>query len=95
MTKTHLAKTIRFYYERWAPHYPAERLDTEELFPAGDRVKAMRHTMWMCEQTLDFIRDLQFEKACRWLGFIQGIFWACGHYTIDEMRAHSTEPTDP
>ena len=35
------------------------------------------------------------EKAMRWLGFIQGMLFYTGHYTIDEMRAHSASPTEP
>jgi hypothetical protein len=95
MTVTHLETTLRFYFDRWSRHFPAERIDTDELFPAGDRDKAMRHAMWMCEVSLGFIRDGQAGKADRWLGFVQGVLWACGHYTIDEMRVHSTEPTEP
>lgn len=95
MTQTHLDTTLRFYLGRWQLHYAPERLDTEEFFPAGDRSKAMKHAMWMCERALEFIRDGHPEKAFQWLGFVQATFWACGHYTIDEMRAHSMEPTDP
>lgn len=41
------------------------------------------HARWMCDQVAD-MDDV--EKAMRWLGFIQGIFWAVGRRTIDEMR---------
>jgi hypothetical protein len=27
-------------------------------------------------------------KAHRWLGFVQGVLWTQGIYTIDELRAH-------
>ena len=30
------------------------------------------------------------EKANRWLGFIQGVLWTRGIYTIDDMREHNT-----
>lgn len=29
------------------------------------------------------------EKAFRWLGFVQGVLWTKGIYTIDEMRDHN------
>jgi hypothetical protein len=95
MTREHLERTLRFYLDRWKLHYAPERLDTEDLFPAGDRSKAMKHAMWMAEQALVFIAEKKTEKAFTWLGFVQGTFWACGHYSIDEMRAHSTEATEP
>lgn len=95
MTRGHLEKVLRYYQHRWASHYAPERLETEDLFPSADRSKAMKHAMWMCERSLEFLREERFEKAYIWLGFIQGTFWACGHYSIDEMRAHSTEATEP
>lgn len=95
MTQQHLEKTLRFYLTRWAPHYAPERLDTEGLFPAADRSKALKHAMWMCDCAIEFIESGELDKAHRWLGFVQATLWACGHYSIDEMRAHSTEATDP
>lgn len=95
MTQEHLEKTLRFYLARWEPHYAPERQDTEALFPAGDRSRAVKHAMWMCKLAIDFIGAGEIDKAHRWLGFVQATLWACGHYSIDEMRAHSTEATDP
>lgn len=96
MTTSHLEKTLQRYLDTWARHYTPTRLDTSDMFPSGDRAKAMQHVMWMCELALGFTKNpSEVDKAHRWLGFIQGTLWACGHYTIDEMRAHSTEPTDP
>jgi len=95
MTREHLEETFKLYLDRWGRHYAPERIDTEQFFPAGERSKAMSHAMWMCERCLEFLRDGDEEKANRWLGFVQATFWACGHYTIDEMRAHITAATDP
>lgn len=33
-----------------------------------------------------------WEKAQRWWGFIQGIFYCTGTYTIDQMREHNRTP---
>ena len=90
-----IEKTLRQYLERWRHHYAPERYDTDQFFPAADRSKAMKHAMWMCETALDFVKEGELDKASRWLGFVQATLWACGHYTIDEMRAHITEVTDP
>lgn len=35
------------------------------------------------------------EKLMRWLGFMQGVLYAKGLYTIDEMRAHNKPPDEP
>ena len=40
----------------------------------------------------DFIKDgntAKWEKALRWLGFIQGVLWSAGVYTITELRSHN------
>lgn len=31
----------------------------------------------------------QREKFMRWLGFVQGVFYAQGVYTIEQMKAHN------
>lgn len=93
MTNERLKGVVALYLERWGKVYPPKRMDTEAFF--GDRNTIMAHAMWMCEEALVFIREERFEKANLWLGFVQGLLFCVGHYTIDEMRAHSTEPTEP
>jgi hypothetical protein len=68
--------------------------------PAPDVYAQQQHARWMCQEVLRFhpshrigepppdpkeIRAA-FEKAMRWLGFIQGVLWSTGVKTIDEMR---------
>lgn len=31
----------------------------------------------------------RMDKAFRWLGFIQGVFWCEKVYTLDEMKGHN------
>lgn len=45
----------------------------------------LEHVRWM----LDELRDLTGAKAMRWLGFVQGVLWMQGIYTIDQMREHN------
>lgn len=33
------------------------------------------------------------EKLMRWIGFMQGVLWAHGHYTVDDFRAMNTHGT--
>lgn len=93
MTTEHLKGVLTLYLERWGGVYPPKRMDTEAFF--GDRNTVMGHAMWMCQAALDFVKEGQVEKANLWLGFVQGLLFCVGHYTIDEMRAHSAEPTEP
>lgn len=47
----------------------------------------LRHASWMCGEVRRFAQDdTTLDKAERWLGFIQGVLWGAGVYSIDEMR---------
>ena len=48
------------------------------------------HLYWMTFQIGDMLEDKDdIEKVMRWLGFIQGVLWAKGVYTIDELKEHN------
>lgn len=116
MTKEHLKSVFTLYLAQWGKHYPSRRNDTTNLDPRNKEA-VLSHTMWMCEQGLEFLKEVpkdvatdlvlearlkyesversHVEKSMRWLGFIQGMLFYTGHYTIDEMRAHSASPTEP
>lgn len=51
----------------------------------------MQHIIWMCEEGIIYVKDGEIEKANRWLGFIQGVFWIKKVFSIDEMRKHVLE----
>ena len=44
---------------------------------------------YMSDQGIRDERAAGREKIMRWLGFIQGVLFVRGIYTIDEMRAHN------
>lgn len=52
--------------------------------------EALEHALWMCSQTQEFCKERENEKALRWLGFIQGVLWMTGVFTIDDLRKHNT-----
>jgi len=47
------------------------------------------HAAWMCLQVKIFADEGDLDKANRWLGFIQGVLWTRGFYSIEEMREHN------
>lgn len=59
---------------------------------APSETQAGRHVLWMCGEMRAFLADGRREKANRWLGFVQGVLWKLGRYTIDDMRGHNTAP---
>jgi len=75
--------------------------------PSPDTYSQQQHARWMCQEIPRFLPShnafiepppdpkecqAKLEKAMRWLGFIQGVLWATGVRTIDEMRADNTRP---
>ena len=52
----------------------------------------LQHLCWMCHMAEQHAEEGHWEKANRWLGFIQGALWCEGFFTIDEMRAHNRPP---
>lgn len=63
----------------------ARRYREERGSEGGHR---MGHAMDMCARLQEFGPD-QERKAMRWLGFIQGVLWCEGAYTIEEMKGHN------
>lgn len=47
------------------------------------------HVLEMIPLTREFVIHGRTEKAFRWLGFMQGVLWMSGYYTIDEMKQHN------
>ena len=63
-------------------------LDINNFDMSKDRNSMLEHSHWMCEQMISQCDDYDnnIEKVMRWLGFVQGIFWTTGFYSIDKMR---------
>jgi hypothetical protein len=57
----------------------------------ADSLDALSHAAWMCSELrrLGAGNENQRAKMARWLGFIQGVLWTLGVYSIDEMRDHN------
>lgn len=44
---------------------------------------AMHHVLWMLDQ---LVEPGDLAKTQRWLGFVQGVLWVFGVFSINEMR---------
>lgn len=54
----------------------------------GERASC-EHALTMCHTAitmLDEAEEANHDKAMRWLGFVQGVLWAAGAFSIDELR---------
>lgn len=47
------------------------------------------HIRWMLSEIPFLLEDGKIEKVNRWVGFIQGVLWSNGQFSIDEMREHN------
>lgn len=71
--------------------FKASEMPSDTLNP---RVKQTHeHILWMRSRTKEFVAQGAWDKANRWLGFIQGFMWVNGIYTIADMRAHNRSRT--
>lgn len=47
------------------------------------------HCYWMLDEIEKFLQEDRIEKAMRWLGFIQGVFWSKHVFTIKQLTDHN------
>ena len=59
---------------------------------ASSRIRAMIPELR--EMLADTTQD-RTEKCMRWLGFIQGVLWFGGVFTLEELKNHSRPDRDP
>ncbi len=50
---------------------------------------ALAHCLVMIDKIYAFLEEGRREKAFRWLGFIQGVLWLQGIYTLESLKNHS------
>jgi len=52
----------------------------------------LEHCHGMLDQMIEFVHKGKIEKAFRWLGFVQGVLWTNGIYTLSQLRDHNRPP---
>lgn len=60
----------------------------------GQLAAQIDHIKDMIPKIRGFLTQGRREKAFRWLGFIQGIFYAVGIYTVEDMADHNRPTKD-
>src|SRR5688500_15023591 len=88
MTKDRLRAILTSYIEKLAAEgfNPRKRDDLRE--------HPFEHVLWMAYETLEHIDKNRWDKAQRWLGFIQGILVLAGFFDLAKVKEHNktTEP---
>lgn len=59
---------------------------------SNDTAAALGHCLSMLSDMENFIHEGRREKFFRWLGFIQGILWSFGIYSLNDLRDHNRPP---
>lgn len=49
----------------------------------------LRHVLGMCAKVRGFLDEGRWDKANRWLGFIQGVLWVEEVFEIEDMKNHN------
>lgn len=67
--------------------FPHDMLyDYTDYSMAGDNLK---HVYGMLDQMEIMVDEGKMEKVFRWLGFVQGVLWTEGAYTLNELKDHN------
>lgn len=56
---------------------------------ATPKFDTLCHALWMCNQSVQFLRSGRLAKAYRWIGTIQGILFMNGVFSIMELKDHN------
>jgi hypothetical protein len=72
--------------------YAALRASDVATVPTGGLLNGatveLQHVLWMCDE-IDRLLESQLDRANRWLGFVQGVLWMAGVFTIRELADHN------
>lgn len=58
----------------------------EESIRESDNPDSLKHIRWMCEEIPNLISVGKIQKANRWLGFVQGVFWTKKLMNIEDLK---------
>lgn len=81
MTNTKILKVLDIY-------------ETRLTLPGLNYSDDIVHCLGMIPKMREFVAEGRIEKTFRWLGFIQGVFWASRLYSIEEMKNHNKPDAD-
>lgn len=89
MTREQQIATLHLYRERFHRWSLAQADLTRDTPPGMGR--AVKHANWMIHEMLRRMEAGEDKpgQVDRWLGFIQGIFWCHGLFSIESLKTHT------
>jgi hypothetical protein len=58
----------------------------KECYRNNENPGSLSHIRWMLLEIPKMLDDGKYEKAHRWLGFVQGTLWAKEISTVEELK---------
>lgn len=89
MTDKKIVEVLSFYENTYLANGVQPVRWPAALVGPPKSVRFLQHIVWMCQEAKKFVAEGRKDKAFRWLGFIQGVLWTKGEYTIEELANHS------
>jgi hypothetical protein len=61
----------------------------EKYFSNSNSVQAILHLSSMIPKMKNFLQQNRRDKVFRWLGFMQGVLWTKGIFTLEQLKNHN------
>jgi len=88
MTYEEVHRALSRYSAVLAPITPAQC--PRDQYVHGLSTIVLEHLRWMLDQIDTLQLEGHHDKVMRWCGFIQGVMWANGICTLNELDADAT-----
>ena len=96
MTERHILMVCAKYAEQLRDMGCPPMREVVNFHGAKDfKILALRHCAYMLERITEQLEAGQYDKANRWLGFVQGVFYAVGYAGVDDMKDMNRDPDNP
>ena len=66
----------------------------EKHFSNVNSTEVILHLSSMIPKMKDFLQQNRRDKAFRWLGFMQGVLWGKGTFTLEQLKNHNRPDKD-
>lgn len=89
MTPSKIVEVLEGYRAKMLELKAAERQLEDYESTEIDKDEQLSHIFYMIGTAINFVQAGRYDKSFRWLGFIQGVLWANGIFSLDELKEHS------
>jgi len=96
MTNKKILHILELYEAILWRYHPIKAVDEEVLwndeysvFIPKRKDEALAHILAMVLQTRKLIEQGHKQEAMKWLGFIQGVLWLSGRFSLEKIKIHN------